>query len=350
MTKSIDRREALKLTGALVGTATLASLLGCEKKSDPTVAATPSSPSPAPTANPEEEYVWISASAHLPLFTAYDHPALFQIGRELGVKVTIAGPDNVDIPQLVATIEQVAARRPAGMMVVGWADSALAPAINRAVDQGIAVVCVDADVPSSRRAAFIGTNWRDIGIIQGQEMLKALNGRKGKVGMIGLIDQFIDQQAFEGFRSVLVPAGLTVLEPLHDTGTPTEAARVATGLLLSHPDLVGIAGFDSESGPGIGQAIKELGKAGKVIATTVEAEAQVLRYIKDGIITAGIKQKRELFTYQGVKALYDMVHSKLKFTADDRRAGIVPIPVNYSTGVIPITRDNVDFFLGATKT
>ncbi len=349
MTKCIDRREALKLTGALVGTAALGALTGCEKKS-PAVPATPVPSDQRSVKNTtEEEYVWISASAHLPLFTAYDHPALFQIGRELGVKVTIAGPDTVDIPQLVATIEQVAARRPAGMMVVGWADSALVPAINRAVDQGIAVVCVDADVPSSRRASFIGTNWRDIGVIQGQEMLKALNGRKGKVGMMGLIDQFIDQLAFDGFRSVLVPEGLTVLDPMHDSGTPTEAARVATGLLLSYPDLVGIAGFDSESGPGIGQAIKELGKAGKVVATTVEAEAQVLRYIKDGIITTGIKQKRELFTYQGVKALYDMVHSTLKFTDDDKRAGIVPIPVNYSTGVIPVTRANVDFFIRVTK-
>lgn len=346
MKSPLNRREAIKVTGAVVGSALIGAVAGCERKST-------SAPADAATnagvTRSDEEYVWVSAHAHLPLFTAYDHPALFQIGRELGVRVTIAGPDTVDIPQLVATIEQVAARRPAGIMVVGWADSALAPAINQAVDMGIGVVCVDADVPSSRRASFIGTDWREIGIIQGREMLKALGGRKGKVAMIGLIDQFIDQLAFDGFRSVLVPAGLTVLEPVHDSGTPSEAARVATGLLLSHPDLVGIAGFDSESGPGIGQALKELGRAGKVVATTVEAEAQVLRYIQEGIITAGIRQKRELFTYQGVKALYELRHATLRFTPDDRRAGIAPIPVHYSTGVIPVTKDNVEFFVKAAK-
>ncbi len=341
--KTFTRRDALKFTGTLAGAAAVAALTGCEKAPPGTSTAVPGA---RPTAaNPDEEYVWISAAAHLPLFTRYDHPALFQIGKELGVRVTIAGPDTQDIPQLIATIEQVTARRPAGMMVVGWADAALAPAINAAVDRGIAVVCVDADVPSSRRAAFIGTNWRDIGTIQAREMVKALNGRKGKVAMLGLIDQFIDQLAFDGFRSVAEPAGLTVLEPQHDSGTPTESARIATGLLVAHPDLVGIAGFDSESGPGIGRAITELHKAGQVVATTVEAEAQVLRYIKDGVITAGIRQKRELFTYQGVKALYDILHSTLRFTADDKKAGIAPIPVNYSTGVIPVTKENVDFFL-----
>jgi hypothetical protein len=43
--------------------------------------------------------------------------------------------------------------------------------------------------------------------------------------------------------------------------------------------------------------------------------------------------------------LFDAVHSPLRFTADDRRAGIAPIPVNYSTGTFVITRDNVSFFL-----
>jgi hypothetical protein len=34
---------------------------------------------------------------------------------------------------------------------------------------------------------------------------------------------------------------------------------VAAGLLQARPDLVGMAGFDSEIGPDMGQAIKEAG-------------------------------------------------------------------------------------------
>src|SRR5262245_15129516 len=92
----------------------------------------------------DEEYVWVSASANLPLFRDHDHPGLFQIGKELGVRVRIAGPDTVDIPGLVAAVEQIAAQKPSGMMVVGWDPSALIPAINKAMDSGVPVVCVDA--------------------------------------------------------------------------------------------------------------------------------------------------------------------------------------------------------------
>jgi ABC-type sugar transport system substrate-binding protein len=341
MKMKLTRRKAMQAASLLSGGAALAATLGCESRPASVRGRS------TPTAAANEEYVWLSANANLPLFVAHDHPALRQAGEDLGVQVTIAGPDTVDIPSLIAAVEQTAARRPTGMMVVGWDPSALVPVIDKAVDSGIPVVCVDADVPDSKRMSFIGTDWREIGMEQGKLMLAALSGRKGKVSMQGLIAQTIDQDAFAGFRSIVEPAGLSVLEPQDDNGNPADATRVAAALIQAHPDLVGMSGFDSESGPGMGQAIKEAGLAGKIIATTVEAEEQALQFIKGGILTAAVKQKRPLFTYQGVKALFDIVHNTLRFTPDDKRTGIVPIPVRYSTGLYAVTRDNVDMFLRA---
>ena len=47
------------------------------------------------------------------------------------------------------------------------------------------VVCVDADVPGSKRLAFIGTDWYDLGVRQGEAMVRALRGRAGTVAMLG---------------------------------------------------------------------------------------------------------------------------------------------------------------------
>jgi ABC-type sugar transport system substrate-binding protein len=329
------RRDALKAGAVVVA----ASIAGCEQRPSPAGGRS------ATRASQDEEYVWISANANLPLFTAADHPALEQAGEELGVRVSKAGPNSIDIPSLVAAIEQTAARRPSGMMIVGWDPSALVGPINAAVESGVPVICVDADVPASRRLSFVGTNWYDIGIQQALVMLKVLGDRRGKVALLGLIEQTIDQEAFAGFRSVAVPAGLQVMEPQQDKGNQAEATRVAAAIIQGTPDLVGMAGFDSESGPGIGQAIKEAGKTGRIVGTTVQAEGQVLRFVTEGVLAAAVMQKRKLFTYQGVKALFDVVHSPLRFTSDDRRAGIAPIPVNYSTGTFVITRENVGFFL-----
>jgi ABC-type sugar transport system substrate-binding protein len=335
MAKHFNRRAALKATA---GVSLL--LAGCEKQTSTTSGGRGSS-----RASADEEYVWLSANANLPLFTTHDHPALRLVGEELGVKVTVAGPNSIDIPSLVGAIEQTIARKPAGIMVVGWDPSALVAPINKAIESGISVVCVDADVPASKRLAFIGTDWYDLGVRQAEAMVKAAAGRKGKVALLGLIEQKIDQDAFAGFRSVAEKAGLVCMDPQQDKGNQVEATRVAAAILQAHPDLVGMAGFDSESGPGMGQAIKEAGKAGKIIATSVEAEEQHLRLIKEGVLTAGIGQKRELFTYMGVKALFEANHSPLKFTSDDKKAGVVPIPIIYNTGTYTVTRENVHLFL-----
>jgi ribose transport system substrate-binding protein len=292
-----------------------------------------------------EEYVWLSANANLPLFTKRDHPALRIAGEELGVQVTIAGPNSIDIPGLVAALEQTAARKPAGIMVVGWDPSALVGPINQTIQSGIPVICIDADVPASNRIAFVGTDWYDLGVRQAKGMVAALGGRKGEVALLGLIEQSIDQDAFAGFRSIAEPAGLTVLPPQQDKGSQVEAARIAASVIQAHPNLVGMAGFDSESGPGMGQAIKEAGKAGQILATCVDDQEQHLRLCKEGVLTVLVGQKRELFTYLGVKALFEIKHSPLKFTSNDRAAGIWPIPVNYNTGAYTVTRDNVDLFL-----
>jgi ABC-type sugar transport system substrate-binding protein len=337
--KDISRRELLRHTGIATGFGALASLPGCGTSRDVGVGRDTGDYS-------DEEYVWISANSNLPLFVAHDHPALKVAEQAFGVKTSIAGPDTIDIPGLIAAIEQAAARKPAGMMVVGWDPEAMIPIINQVIDQGIPVVCVDADVPKSKRLSFIGTNWYDLGVRQGEAMVKALDGRKGKVALLGLIEQAIDQQAFEGFRSIAVPAGLDCMEPLQDEGKQSKAYEVASGVLQANPELVGMAGFDSESGPGMGQAIKEAGRAGKVIATCVEAEQQHLELLRDGVLTACIGQKRGLFTYVGVQALFEVNRARLEFTQDDQQAGVVPIPVNYNTGTYTVTKDNVQYFLG----
>lgn len=343
MNTHLTRRDLLRL--ASLGAATSV-LTGCEKRETAAPASTTTATTGTKARNPNEEYVWLSANANLPLFTAHDHPALRLAGQELGVKVSIAGPSSVDIPGLVAAVEQTTARRPAGMMVVGWDPSALVPSINAAIQAGIPVICVDADVPSSKRLSFVGTDWFELGVQQADAMVKALAGRKGKVALLGLIEQEIDQKAFTGFRSVAEKNGLTCMEPQQDKGNTAEATRVAAGIIQGASDLVGMAGFDSESGPGMAQAIKEARKTGQIIATCVEAEEPHLRFLKEGVLTACIGQKRALFTYLGVKSLFDLNHAPITFSKNDKAAGVFPIASNYNTGTYTVTRETVDFFLG----
>jgi ABC-type sugar transport system substrate-binding protein len=82
----------------------------------------------------------------------------------------------------------------------------------------------------------------------------------------------------------------------------------------------------------------------------VDGEAQHLSLIKEGVLTAAVCQKRELFTYIGLKALYDVGHSPIRFTNNDPRIGITPIPVKYDTGTYVATKENVELLFNKAKT
>jgi hypothetical protein len=93
---SVTRREAIRSASVLAGATLLVGVLAPEKSFAQT-----KTKSDTGGSNSNEEYVWLSANANLPLFVAHDHPALRLIGETLAVKVTIAGPNRVDIRGLV---------------------------------------------------------------------------------------------------------------------------------------------------------------------------------------------------------------------------------------------------------
>ena len=74
----------MRSAGVLAGATLLAGVTGSEN------AFSQSKTNSDGRGSSDEEYVWLSANANLPLFVAHDHPALRLAGETLGVKVTIS--------------------------------------------------------------------------------------------------------------------------------------------------------------------------------------------------------------------------------------------------------------------
>ena len=286
-----------------------------------------------------ENYYWISQNSTLPLFVAHDQPALKRAAQELGVTVHIAGPTNIDLPSFIATIDQVCAQHPAGVIVVGW-DPSLSASVNQCVKQHVPTVTDDADLPNSNRMAFVGTNWYDIGVAQGKAMIQATGG-SGQIAMTSIIDADNMKQAVQGFTDTLKGTNLKIVASEDDGGDASQAASKTASLLAAFPNLAGIAGFDSESGAGIVRALEEAGKAGKIKVTAMEQTSAFLQTVKKGEVQAIIIQKRELFTYYALKLLYDFNHNGLHI-AGLNTWDAYPIPMIIDTGLLVANSSNID--------
>lgn len=294
--------------------------------------------------SPEEEYIMVTTAINLPLYVNHDQAAFKKWGEQKGVRVSILGPAEWDVPAQIATLEQVISSKPAGLLINGT-DPGMAQAINKAVDAGIPTVVYDSEIPGSRRHSFIGSDWYEMGRLQGERMVKLLNG-KGKVACMGILGLQNMEAGFRGLQDVLKKhPGMTFLGTYDDKANVETAAKITADLLAANPDLTGLAGFDSNSGPGMAISVKEAGKAGKIKITTVDAEPEHLQLVKAGVIDYLVGQKRELFTWLGADFLFDMRHKTMPLSGNDAMAGVIPVPSTVITGSIEIDRANVDLFL-----
>jgi len=294
-------------------------------------------------------YYWISNKANLPLFVQYDYVGMKKIAEELGVRVIVAGPTDFDIPGFIAAVDQVCAQKPSGVSVVGW-DPSLTESVNKCLEQGVPTVTDDADLPDSKRLSFIGTDWTQIGIAQAKRLMEVLpNG--GKLAMMSIINSSNMREAVAGFTSYIEANGsgkYQIVANEDDGGDAQKAAQVTAAILAAHPDIAGLAGFDSESGAGIVAALREAGKnPGDVKVTAMEQTPDFFKTAKEGWVDGIVVQNRELFIYYAIKMLHDYNTNALKTAGLAAQDGGRPIPPRLDTGLVVVTADNVDKVLGA---
>jgi ribose transport system substrate-binding protein len=288
-------------------------------------------------------YVEVSALGSLDYF--YDHKLGMELaGKALGVKTEYVGPADYDMAAMIAVFEQTIARKPNGIVVVGFEPS-LNAIVDKAVSAGIPVVTVDADLPGSGRIAFVGTGNYQAGF-QGGKKLGALIRGKGKVALMTKPGQSNLEERIKGYKDALAEHREIEIVQIVDTQSdPTVAAQAAAALLQKYPDIAGIACVEAAGGSGAATAVKEAGKAGKVKIVAMDRGNEVLDHIKNGVISATIVQQTALMPLYAVQILFNINNTRVPITSDNLKAGVSGVPSVIDTGVIIVDEKNCGYFV-----
>ncbi len=316
-------------------------LFSCAKKA-PAEAAAPQMVEEAKGRYEDQLYVEVSALNSLEYFN--DHKdGLRLVGEDLGVKTEFTGPADYDMNAVTAAIEQAVAKGAAGIVVVGWEES-LNGAINSAIAQGVPVVTVDADLPTSDRPVFVGTSNFNAGVELGNWISEKLGG-KGDVAMLGMPTLSNIRDRMDGVKRVFAGNDIEIVQIGDSKTDAVGAAQTAAAILLKYPDLKALIGIDSHSGLGIGTAIREADKVGKILATGFDRDNSLLELIDEGIITATVVQRTALMPYYATLILWQLHNSKVALTLDDKAANVLNIPTFIDTGVMIVGKDEAKSFI-----
>lgn len=318
---------SLLLAVSLVGNA----LLAREQEDRRTVASADES---------QEEYIYLPVFKNDPIIVEQDIKGLEAFAKEMGVKVSVEAPQSYDVVETAKLLEKAIQKKPKGIMICATEEN-LIPYINEAAEAGIPVITVDSDLPESKRLAYIGSDWYQIGRKQAEALIKLIGG-KGTVAVLGIIGNRNSDNAWAGFCSVMEEyEDILVLDMYDDVSNWEEAKRMTKEILKEYPQIKGIAGVDSNSAKGICEALEEEKKIGQVKVVSVDMTSQHIELLKKGYVQKLIGQKRELFTYYGGKLLYDYNHNQLQILNENQNTSITNIPQYIDTGIVELEPEDV---------
>jgi len=297
----------------------------------------------ARAAQSDETYVWLGAVTAI-AFWIDGKQGFEAAGKALGVKTEYLGPVEYDAVAQLKVLEELIARKPAGIMIFPADDQSLNEPMKRAMKAGIPVVIVNHDVNDpTARYGFIGPDNRGVGRTGGKMAVKMLNG-KGKVAFMTTTSPAHGIRV-AGYKDIFEKhPDIKIVAEIDEKSDPAYGLTVGTQLIQAHPDLDMIIGIDATAGAATARALKETGKAGKIRVGAMDRDDDMLPYIKDGTIEYTLAQNSVMEEWVALHYLYWLKHNSIPAFPDWMKAGAPQCPWTTDTGVTVVTKENVDYF------
>ena len=295
----------------------------------------------APSHDHGEHYVFIATNTGLSYWKEAE-AGFRDAANALGVKGELVGPTgyqpNVELGVLRSVIEE----HPAGICISAARPEIFQADIDNAISQGIPVICVDSDVPRSKRIAYVGTDNFKAGK-EGMRRMSTLISGKANIVLVSIEGQNNVDERVAGAADALAnfPA-LKITKILDDKGDPRSAADQISELIQKKEKIDGIICLEASGGSGAAEAVHRFNLDGKLPIVAFDDDPATLDWINKGVIAATVTQKPYVMSYYGLKFLDDLHHNAVHQFKDWHTALAAPVPTFVDTGTVVVDKNNAN--------
>ncbi|MFH0990252.1 MAG: substrate-binding domain-containing protein [bacterium] len=248
-----------------------------------------------------------------PVFQAANtgaHVAAKELGPQYQTEIIIdwQSPQNSEnVKEQAATIEKFIRARVDAIAIACTDAEYLTPYIDKAVAQGIPVLCFDSDAPTSKRFAYYGANDIEFGKAMMKELATQLGGKGTIAVLAGNPKAFNQQQRLHGLKDELARYPGILLLPkneFHNEETPQKAIEVLSRAYTANRSIKGWALFGSWA-----VTLKKSlpWSPGEVKAVCLQAVPNALIYVESGHIQVLVSVNCFKLGYESVKIIADKV-------------------------------------------
>ena len=290
-----------------------------------------------------ERYVFVATNINLPYWQEAA-AGFMDAAKELGVKGEFVGPTayapNAELKMFRDVVEQ----HPEGICLSAARPEIFQADIDKAVADGIPVICVDSDVPKSKRLLYIGTDNFKAGR-ESLRRMKDLVPGKANIAVITIAGQNNLDDRVAGVADALANFPLVkVTKILDDKGDPRSANDQIAELIQKKEKIDGIIALEASGGAGAAEAVHRFNMEGKLPIVAFDNDPETLDWIDRGVISATVTQKPYVMSYYGLNFLDDLHHNAVHQFKDWRSAIAPPMPISADTGTVVVDKNNLKVY------
>ncbi|MEF2966428.1 substrate-binding domain-containing protein [Paenibacillus sp. M1] len=259
--------------------------------------------------------------------------------QALNVSVEYRGGTQRDINEQITVLEQVIAKKPAGIAISALHPLDLNATIDKAVEAGIPIVLFDSDAPASKAYSFLGTDNYNAGVKAARHMAE-LTGEHGQIAVVTTPYQQNHQERTDGFLETirLDYPEMKVVTVKNGKGDQVVSKQSTEEILADYPGIAGIFATEANGGIGVAEAVRENKDGARPKIISFDTDKGTLDLVKSGDISATMAQGTWNMGYWSLQYLFALQHNPN--TA--QIPGSSPIPRRADTGITVVTASNVD--------
>jgi len=256
------------------------------------------------------------------------------VAKTKGYTATFQGAaSDTDLAGQVALVENAVNRKVAGIVLAPSDPDALVPAIKKAWEAKIPVILIDSAAADSAKdyyQSFLATDNKKAGELCAQALIAKV-GSNGKIAIMSYTaGSGSEIGRVGGFKDYIAKhSKLQIVGPFYSNSQMGTALNQTTDVLAANADLKGIFGANEPTAIGMGRALVQAGKAGKVVAIGFDGNSDLQGFIKDGTLEAIAVQSAYQMGNLGVKTAIEVAEGK-------------KVPKFLDTGVVMVTKTNID--------
>lgn len=261
-----------------------------------------------------------------PFWAAVERGAM-EKGKELGLNtVVLAPPTESDVAAQITQIEDQLARGVKGIALAPTDPNALAPVVEEALADGVAVVFIDTK-GSNEGVTYIGTDNEAGAALAANFICDKIPSGSEVAILTGIVTQSTGKARADGARSGLGGCGLKIVAEQSGEWDRAKGLSVMENIITGNPGIKAVFASNDNMALGAVEALKSANMLDKVMVVGFDANPDAAASILAGEMTASVAQNPANMGALGIESL-------IKLTKGEK------LPPVIDTGTVLVTKEN----------